>query len=378
MSGRKLCYVDQPLERARRRSQVAEHGLMNKPSLAACCALTALLLANDAWGQAALDRVRRTGGVDSGQITATTPLGLTLTRSGVATTIAAEDIVSVTLAGEPAELNSARNAVLARKFAEAAEILKKVDRPAAGREELLAEIDFYSALVGAKLASGGSGAPQAAAESLRSFMAKHRTSFHVPQAIEALGDLLGGTGQYAAARAEYAKLAKAKSEYYAMRSAWLSGRAWLAEGDAAKAAAELDRALAAKAGGELAERVQLLASLDRAVARAKGGDAAAVDDAVHAIAKLIAAAAADDDELLASAYTALGDCYLSAKDERAALFAFLHVDLLFPQTGDLHARALHELVGLWKATGKDSRSQEAAAELAKRYPSSKWANDLSP
>ena len=55
------------------------------------------------------------------------------------------------------------------------------------------------------------------------------------------------------------------------------------------------------------------------------------------------------------------------------MFAFLHVDLLYNNTADLHAKALHELVTLWREAGRESRSQEAAEELAEKYPESRWA-----
>jgi hypothetical protein len=55
------------------------------------------------------------------------------------------------------------------------------------------------------------------------------------------------------------------------------------------------------------------------------------------------------------------------------LFAFLHVDLLYNQQSEAHAKALHELVNLWKTAGRDARSQEAAQQLAEKYPNSPWA-----
>ncbi len=98
-----------------------------------------------------------------------------------------------------------------------------------------------------------------------------------------------------------------------------------------------------------------------------------VKEATAAISDIIAKAPPEDAPLLARAYNALGDCYLQSKDPRGALFAFLHVDLLYSQEAESHAKALHELIPLWKNVGRDSRAQEAAEKLAEKYPGSRWA-----
>ena len=320
--------------------------------------------------QSTIDRIRRHNGVDSGKITATTPLGVTISKSGVESTIPAEEIETVTFAGEPAELNSARNALLAGRPQDALEALAKVDAGAVRREEILADLDYYSTLAKARLALAGNGDPAAASNDVRSFMSKRSKSFHIPEAIELLGDLLGAAGQHAAARGEYAKLAKAKSPYYELKSALLVGRTYQAEGDHAKAQAEFAKVLASTDDGAQIAPLKLAATLDGSVSQAATGQ---VKEATAAIGEIIAKAEPEDDELLARAYNALGDCYLQSNDPRGALFAFLHVDLLYSQDGDAHAKALHELIPLWKNVGRDSRSDEAAQKLAEKYPGSRWA-----
>jgi hypothetical protein len=334
-------------------------------------ALAILLAMNSSSSaQTSVDRIRRHNGVDSGKITAVTPLGVTIAKGTVESTIPSENIESVTLADEPQELTSARNAVLAGRPQEAAADLAKLPSDGSRRAEISAEIDFYAAMAKAQLALAGQGAPDQVVSEIRKFMASHGKSFHIPQAIELLGDLQLAAGQYGSARAEYAKLAKAKAPYYELKSALLVGRAWQAEGDHAKALAEFDKVHAYSGKDPLIEPLKLGATLDRAVSQAAAGQ---VNEAAAAIGDIIAKADAEDDELQARAYNALGDCYLKSGDSRAALFAFLHVDLLYPQEPEAHAKALSELVGLWKAAGRDSRSQEAAAQLTEKYPNSRWA-----
>lgn len=336
----------------------------------ALAATLAALLAPAASAQTGVDRIRRTNGVDSGKITAITPLEVTIAKGGVDAKVATEDIESISLAGEPPELTAARNAVLAGRPQEALDSLAKVAADASRRDEIAADLDFYATLAKAELALAGAGQPEAAAAEVRNFLARRNKSFHVPQAIEVLGNLLAAAGQYGNARTEYAKLAKARSPFFELKSALLLGQAWQAEGDHAKALAEFEKVLASTENSPRVEPLRLAATLDRAVSLAAGGK---VDESTAAIGEIIAKAGPEDAKLQARAYNALGDCYLKSNDSRAALFAFLHVDLLYHQEAEAHAKALHELVKLWKAVGQDARSQEAAAQLAKKYPDSRWA-----
>jgi tetratricopeptide (TPR) repeat protein len=323
-----------------------------------------------AQAQAPNDRIHRLNGVDSGKITATTPLGVTIAKGSVESTVPAEDIESITFAGEPPELATARNALQSGRPKDAADALAKIQPGSVQREEIQADVDFYSMLAKAQLALAGQGAPDAVATDVRAFMARRNKSFHIPQAIELLGDLLAASGEYPNARNEYAKLAKAKTPYFELRSALLVGKAWQAEGDHAKALPEFEKVLATTEQSPAIEQMKLDATLGRAISQAATGKG---DQSAAAIGEIIAKAKPENNKLLARAYNALGDCYLKSGDNRAALFSFLHVDLLYNQDADAHAKALHELIPLWKSVGRDTRSQQAAQELQQKYPASRWA-----
>jgi tetratricopeptide (TPR) repeat protein len=320
--------------------------------------------------QGGVDRVHRHSGVDTGKITAVTALNVTISKSGVESTVPAEDIETVYFAGEPSELNAARTALAAGRVQEAVDALDKITIANVRRDEVLAEIEFYKAFAKSQRALAGQGSLAAATTDLRAFMAKRRGSFHIPQAVEAIGDLLAADGKYEEARTEYAKLAKAPSPYYGLRSALLVGRAWQAEGKHDEALAEFAKVLAAPQSDALFDPLKLSATLDQAVSQAAAGKGA---DAAATIGGIIDRADPENGELLARAFSALGDCYLKAGDKQGALFAFLHVDLLYSSSPELHAKALHELTTLWRDAGRDSRAQEAAQKLTQEYPQSRWA-----
>jgi tetratricopeptide (TPR) repeat protein len=337
---------------------------------AAVSLMMLLLMVSSSSAQTSVDRIRRHNGVDSGKITSVTPLEITIAKGTVESKVPSENVESVTFAGEPQELAAARNALQAGRPQEAVDALTKLPPDNSRREEIAADIDFYTAAAKAQLALAGQGTPDAAATEVRNFMARRGKSFHIPQAIELVGDLQMAAGQYGDARAEYAKLAKARSPYYLLKSALLVGRTWQAEGDHAKAQAEFDKIVASREQGPLIEQLKLGATLEGAVSQAAAGK---INEAAAAIGQIIAKAEPEDDELQARAYNALGDCYLKSGDNRAALFAFLHVDLLYNQEAEAHAKALSELTKLWKAVGRDSRAQEAAQQLAEKYPNTRWA-----
>ena len=332
-------------------------------------ALSLLAAAAPAHAQG-VDRVRRLNGLDTGKITKITPLEVTISKSGVESAIPAETIQSVYLAGEPIELNAARNALQTGRPADALKSLESIEPDAGRREEVLAEIDFHMAMAKTQLALAGQGDADEALRDMRAFISGRASSFHIPEALERVGDLLTASGQFAPARTEYAKLALAKSNYYKLRSALLVGRAWQAEGDHVKAKAEFDKVLAAAGDDGLVDALKMSATLDRAVSEAAAGNA---EQAAASIAAIIAKTSPQDAPLLARAYNALGDCYLKSGDKRGALFAFLHVDLLYQNVADAHAQALHELIPLWRDAGQATRSQEAAQKLAEKYPGSRWA-----
>ncbi|MEO1983980.1 MAG: tetratricopeptide repeat protein, partial [Fuerstiella sp.] len=61
------------------------------------------------------------------------------------------------------------------------------------------------------------------------------------------------------------------------------------------------------------------------------------------------------------------------KQEKAALMAYLHVDVLYPGEPAQHAEALLRLSQLWGPGGHKDRAADASTRLTERYPNSQWA-----
>jgi tetratricopeptide (TPR) repeat protein len=330
-----------------------------------------LVLVNSvAVAQSSIDRVQRRTGLDSGEITATTPLGVTLTKEGVASRIAAEEIQWIQFAGEPAELNTARTQFLRGRFDDAAETLKKITPASLTRTEVKQDFDFLTAAADAHLTLAGKGDLKRAATALAQFVSTNKTSYHIPAVLELLGDLYFVGGDEADARQKYETLAKAPAPHYKARSALLVGQLLLAQKQYDEALTQFDAALAAAGTSPVNTDERRDATFGRAISLS--GTKRLVEG-TNLVKEFIVRTKLDDTVALAQGYIALGECYLVGGDNHSARDAFLHVDLLFPTAADEHAHSLYRLTEVWKDLRQPTRAQDAQQRLADDYPLSRWA-----
>ena len=87
---------------------------------------------------------------------------VTLEASGGAKQFEASEIVRITFAEEPAELNSARTHVIQKNYSQAAQELRKLDPQKVERAVIKQEIDYLKALTQARLAMTEGGDKNAA------------------------------------------------------------------------------------------------------------------------------------------------------------------------------------------------------------------------
>ena len=81
----------------------------------------------------------------------------------------------------------------------------------------------------------------------------------------------------------------------------------------------------------------------------------------------------DQQATLARAWNCIGDCQRAGNNEKAALMAYLHVDILYAGAPAEHAESLYWLTTLWESAGHPERSVDAKSRLQAQYASSKWA-----
>ena len=335
------------------------------------CTATLVLGSTTVFAQSTTDRAQRRNGIDSGSVTATTPLGVTISKGGVTSKIPAEEIKSIQFEGEPAELNSARTQFLRGRFDTSAELLKKVTRDKITRPEVTQELDFLIVATQGNLALAGQGDQKQAAAEVGKFLATHKASFHVPTAIELQGDLLRASGDYDAARKKYETLAKAPNPYFKARSSLLVGQVLQDQGKDAEALPQFETALTTAGPGTITTDIKRDSTFGRAICLSATGK---LVEGTNIVKQEIQQTAIDDTVGLAQGYNALGECYLAGGDTQAAREAFLHVDLLFSADPTEHARSLYRLTNLWKDLRQPTRAQDAQQRLGDEYPLSRWSH----
>jgi tetratricopeptide (TPR) repeat protein len=338
-------------------------------------AVALLLAARPAAAQRDLDQVFLTKGSPSrGNIPdgGMTRDQVTLEATGRTQQIAVNDIVRITFKEEPAELNSARTAVLQRNYNQGITDLKKLEGQQFSREFIKQDIEFYRSLCQARLAMSEGGDKAAAIESMRKFAASAQQNYHFYEAAEVLGDLAMASGKYADATRYYTPITNAPKSWpeYHMRASIALGRALVGEKKFDEALEKFKAVSTSDQSTPEALKLKNLATVGQAVCAAELGKP---EDGITQLQELIRKNDPQDAVLFARAYNALGRCYLKQKKPKEALLALLHTDVLFYADADAHAEALYHLSKLWNDVNKSDRAMAARTTLRERYAGSVWA-----
>jgi tetratricopeptide (TPR) repeat protein len=284
-------------------------------------------------------------------------------------TIPVNEIDYIRFDGEPPQLNLVRSALNNGRYKDALEGLDKIKDD--GKPQVKREMEYIRALATARLALAGEGEITEAGKLMNSFVQANPDSWHYLEACEVLGDLFVAINNYPLAQQRYAELEQAPWPNMKMRGGVLKGRALQGEGKYDEAATAFDAVLklGASESGELVESQKQAATIGKAACLAQTGKHA---EAIQSLDEVIAKADPEQAELHALAYNALGAAHKKAGNPKAALMAYLHVDVLYNNYANAHAEALANLAQLWKEMGNADRALESEQLLAERYPASKW------
>jgi len=334
---------------------------------------------------ASADSIRKVGVTarTSGTVKNITATEVTIDAPGGASTkIPTNEINSIQFDNEPTELTNARNLVLNGREQDALVQLAKITPDKLTRTELRQDYEFYAALAQARMALRGAGKVDVAGTAMYNFVNNHKTSYHYYQAVETMGDLLVALNKPEDAMKSYAELEAAPFPDYKMRGGVARGRAMMSQKNNAGAQAAFEAVLALPFNpmtqkGTPAEAQRFAAVLGRAQCVAAAGQ---VDEAIKELeGNVIANLSPEETELQALAYVTLGNCYNVKPDgKKAALMAFLHVDVLYSTVPAAHAEALWNLTNLWTEIGKNERGVDCQSRLNRQYPGSPWLTKKKP
>lgn len=273
---------------------------------------------------------------------------------------------------EPKGLFLARNAALRGAYDEAVRMFEDYERMP-GRFEAADDVAYYPAYCRARQALASGQDSQQAAQALKAFLRRHRGSYHTLEAWQLLGDLNRTADDLAAAADAYRKLGDSKDPGFQRAGRVALGDVLLQQGklDEAK---QVYAAVKPSHDGQYAPLV-FAARVGTANCLLAQNQ---VDQAVAEIERVLHDSQ-EDAALYGRAYLVLGRCYQAQAKRRAALLAFLKVDVLYSQQPRTHAEALFHLALLWPELTLPEARQRAQAcrnQLKDQYPNSPWAQKL--
>jgi tetratricopeptide (TPR) repeat protein len=325
-----------------------------------------------ALGRAQDDQVfDKSGRPTRGLIRAVSPQQIRIDSTGGSRTFNVRDVVKVTFGDEPAEMRTARDRALAGQYEDAVEELKKINMNEIQNAVLKQDILYYAAFCKARLALTAGGDKEAAAALMSDFIRDNRTTFHLFEGLELLGELNFAMGKYAEAGSFYRYyVSLAEVPERKMKGTVMQARALAAEGKDAEALPLFEQVLSSGLNTPDALEQKMYATVGKAVSLAAAGSA---DQGVAIIEDLIAKNDPSDMTLFGRAYNALGACYMKTGKTQEALLAYLHTDVLFFADPESHAEALYYLSKLWADANRSDRAVQARSTLQTRYAGSRWA-----
>ncbi|MBR2694654.1 MAG: hypothetical protein IKE69_10635 [Thermoguttaceae bacterium] len=304
----------------------------------------------------------------SGTISKITRDELTLKdKAGLDVAIAANRVIETHFNDEPVNLQVARSAIDAAQYEDALKKLADIPKGEAesAPEYVKQDIDFYWAQASGLLAL--SGHPEMtlrkAGARLNDFVRNNANSWHYYEANRLLGRILTAMEDPANAKSFYENLQKAPWPDVKVEGSIALANLLLNEGNVDDAEKAYNEVLAAAdAPGIGRQKAYARIGLAKIASFRKEKDASKA-----LFQEVIDGSDPDDVDLQAALYNAMGEAAERAGDPKAAIVAFLHVDLLYSTASAEHISALRHLAKLWKQQLRDDRAAEALAILRERY-----------
>ena len=354
-------------------SYYAKESSMKKLSLLMLTMMLSLLTsATSLYGQLADQIYLGKGAPIRGVITSMTAAEITVTINTVDRKYAVNEVERVALAEAPTGLKMALASIRGDQLEAAKVELDKIAVATIKNKYVKQEVLYSQAYCAAKMAQRGQYDISKAGPLLLNFVNGNTDSYHYYSAVELLGDLFVGIGNYKSAAENYGKLKAAPWPAYQLRGSVLQANALIGSEQYPQALTSYEAVLQVKPTTP-EDRLQFtLAQVGKARCLAETGKS---QDGITLLRKVLQ----DNDpkqnsRLFGRAYNALGACYRKDNKPQDALLAYLHTDLLFYSDPSVHAEALYYLKKLWTSVKKADRANRARALLQQRYASSVWAN----
>jgi tetratricopeptide (TPR) repeat protein len=300
-----------------------------------------------------------------GQVQSESPSEVVVQLGATTTNVPTDQIASIRYEGQSATFPLAEAREANGQLAEAAELYKKAAAESAGKPLALQAALFHEAEVSTDLALVEPDRVKDARDKLTKFISSYPGGRHILGARECLAKLQLHTGDFAAAQATIAEMARLPKS--AERAAVLRTKVLAKQGKHDLAIGELDKLIASAPKGSARQRAAQLAKAESLAGQKHFKEA---ESLLH---EVIQGNPPEDAAAQAPAYNTLGDCLRAANRPKDALLAYLHTDLLYSKDKEEHPRALHNIVELFRQLKQDGRADDFAQRLKLEYPHSPWS-----
>jgi tetratricopeptide (TPR) repeat protein len=312
----------------------------------------------------------------AGEVTGVSKIEVTIKSStkGETIKVPANEIVSIDWTGDSPDLKVARQDENGLRFQKALDgYQKSLAASKATDKAAKADLEFVIARTTAKMALSDPAKLDDAIKKIEEFRTKQSDHYRYYEAVNYLGQLYAAKKDFIKASVTFEQLGKAPWKETQMTARIASGKLLLAENKLDEAAAAYESVIAIQPEGPVEESVRQEAVLGKSrimIAQKK------YDDALKLLDEVIAKAPPDDVRVNAEAFLRQGDCLREQGNDKDALLAYLHIDVLFRSEKAIHAEALYRLAQLWDKVGQKGRGDEARDLLRSDYESSEWAKLL--
>lgn len=299
----------------------------------------------------------------TGKVSRMTKTEIVLEQGTASRTISVNQVQSIAWDGEPALLKSARSAMEVSRYEDVLSILEKVKVDDTLRPEVRQDVEFYRAAASARLALAGTGSIDDAGKLVANFVINYPENYHYWEATRLVAELLLAKGQVDKAIGYFQAVAQAPWPGYKAQAGADIGWAYLSAKKIDEAEKAFDQVLTLQISGD--DTPKLLATIGKARCLAAKGQ---TDQAISMIQEILKRPdLVENAEIMGRAYATLGLAYRRAGQIKQAIFAFLHVDLLYFRHAPSHIEALQNLVELWPQAQHPERAAEAAKVLKEQY-----------
>jgi tetratricopeptide (TPR) repeat protein len=275
-----------------------------------------------------------------------------------------EDIANVSYDGTTASFTLAGTRENGGNLVEAADLYKKAVAEAAGKPLLSRAAQFGHARALAELALVSPNKANEALAALDAFIKANPNSRQLASALEMLSKL--ALQQDNVTKAESALAELAKIPWAADRAAILRARVLGKQKKYDQAIVDLDKIIGAAPAKSNKSFEAKMAKAESLAGMKKFDDA---EKLVHDVIKDLPP---EDAATQALAHNTLGDCLRAGGRSKAALYEYLHTDILYAGDKEQHQRALAHIAQVWRDLKQDGRADETIEKLKQLYPNSPY------